>query len=60
MTDQALQEAINRAREFMNLAGQPGGLLNKSRAQTAIALEELERVQVTRAQSLAPSPPAEA
>jgi len=49
MTDDQLQEAINRAREFMNLASNHGGLLYKSREHTAKALIELEAIQVNRA-----------
>ena len=49
MTDDQLQEAINRAREFMDLESTPGGLLYKSREHTAKALIELEAIQVNRA-----------
>ena len=49
MTDPELQEAINRAREFMLHVGQPGGLLYKAREHTAKALTELEAIQVNRA-----------
>jgi hypothetical protein len=55
MTDDQLQEAINKAREFMNLAANHGGLLYKSREHTAKALEELEAIQVNRA-SMATQP----
>ena len=49
MTDQELQEAINQAREFMNLASPTGGLLHKAREHTLTMLRELEKAQVTRA-----------
>lgn len=49
MTDQELQEAINQAREFMNLASPAGGLLYKAREHTLTMLRELEKAQVTRA-----------
>jgi len=55
MTDDQLQEAINRAREFMNLTSTQGGLLYKSREHTAKALIELEAIQVNRA-SMATQP----
>ena len=48
MTDDQLQEAINRAREFM-MATSTSPLLNKSREHTAEALVELEAIQVNRA-----------
>ena len=49
MTDQELQQAIDKAREFMNLSSQPGGLLHKSREHTQTTLRELEKIQVVRA-----------
>jgi len=49
MTDKELQEAIDKAREFMNLASPAGGLLHGARAHTQIMLKELERIQVARA-----------
>ena len=49
MTDQELQEAIDKAREFMNLSSPTGGLLQKAREHTLIMLRELEKAQVTRA-----------
>lgn len=49
MTDQELQVAIDRAREFMDLPSTPGGLLHKSREHTQTVLKELEYIQVTRA-----------
>lgn len=55
MTDDQLQEAINQAREFMNLSSTQGGLLHKSREHTAKALIELEAIQVNRA-SMATEP----
>jgi len=49
MTDQELQEAIERAREFMNLASPAGSLLYKAREHTQAMLKELEKIQVIRA-----------
>ena len=49
MTDPELQEAIDKAREFMNLASPTGGLLHKAREHTQTMLKELERIQVARA-----------
>jgi hypothetical protein len=49
MTDKELQEAINKAREFMNIASPPGGLLQGSREHTQTILKDLERIQVMRA-----------
>lgn len=49
MTDQELQVAIDRAREFMDLPSTQGGLLHKAREHTQIVLIELEKIQVTRA-----------
>ena len=55
MTDKELQEAIDKAREFMNLPAPTGGLLHKSKEQTQVTLRELEKVQLTRA-SMATEP----
>jgi len=49
MTDKELQEAIDKAREFMNLPANIGGLLHKSKEHTQTMLRELEKVQLTRA-----------
>jgi hypothetical protein len=49
MTDDQLQTAIDKAREFMNLVATNGGLLYNARQQTAKALIELEAIQVNRA-----------
>jgi hypothetical protein len=49
MTDPELQEAINKAREFMNQSSSPGGLLHKCRENTQVMLKELEKIQVMRA-----------
>lgn len=49
MTDAELQQAIDKAREFMNLSSSPSGLLHKSRENTQVMLKELEKIQVIRA-----------
>ena len=49
MNNAQLQEAIDKAREFMNLTSSQGGLLHQSREHTKIALKELEKIQVIRA-----------
>jgi hypothetical protein len=49
MTDQELQNAIDKAREFMNLSSTQGGILHQARENTRLALRELEKIQVTRA-----------
>lgn len=49
MTDQELQEAIDKARAFMNLTSTQGGILHKARENTQVMLKELEKIQVTRA-----------
>jgi hypothetical protein len=56
MTDQELQNAIDKAREFMNLSSTPGGILYQARENTRLALKELEKIQVTRA-AMAYAPP---
>ena len=55
MTDSELQEAINKAREFMNLPANTGGLLHRSKEHTQTMLRELEKIQVERA-SMATQP----
>lgn len=49
MTDQELQEAINKAREFMDMPSTPGGILHRAREHTQSVLVELEKIQVMRA-----------
>jgi hypothetical protein len=49
MTDDQLQTAIDKAREFMNLVATNGGLLYNARQHTAKVLIELEAIQVNRA-----------
>jgi hypothetical protein len=49
MTDQELQQAIDKAREFMNIAANTGGLLHRSKEHTQTMLRELEAIQVVRA-----------
>ena len=49
MNNSQLQEAINKAREFMQLNSSPGGVLHSARQNTQRTLEELEKIQVMRA-----------
>lgn len=55
MNNNQLQEAINKAREFMQLNSQPGGILHNARQNAQVTLAELEKIQVMRAgMSLSP------
>jgi len=49
VTNQELQTAIDKAREFMNLVATNGGLLYHARQHTAKVLIELESIQANRA-----------
>lgn len=49
MNNAQLQEAIDKAREFILNAGVPSGPIWDARNQTVKALKELETVQATRA-----------
>jgi hypothetical protein len=49
MNDAQLQEAINKAREFMNIPATEHGLLWQARSNTKKQLEELEKIQIERA-----------
>ena len=49
MNNNQLQEAIDKAREFMQLESMPGGVLHSARQNTQKTLAELERIQVMRA-----------
>ncbi len=50
MNNQQLQEAINKAREFVQVPSLEGGLLWKTREHTKETLAALEKLQVERAQ----------
>jgi len=49
MNNRQLQQAIDSARNFIALTGTPSGPLWEARAATKKSLEELEKVQVIRA-----------
>lgn len=49
MNNAQLQEAINKAREFMNIPSTEHGLLWQARNNTKKQLEELEKIQLERA-----------